>query len=215
MKQIVFALFMPFIGIGQNKQSVDIPFKYKTFLNLTNYFENKREVVDFFDFNKGEQVADIGAGEGKYEGAFSLLFDSVSYFVQDIDSTVLSQRKLKKVVDHYASLKPGVQSSNFQLCIGTEKCTNLSEGSFDKVVMISSLHMFTYMDDMIRDIYKKLKHGGKVYILDAHCSKKGHVNYSSEQVIAIMEKQGFVLDKLLVTSKGSSNEVLKAVFKKN
>lgn len=214
MNRLLILLFLPTFALGQISQTKEIPFTYKSFLNLVNYFDSKKEVVEFFDFKKGDIVADIGAGEGKYEGAFSLLFDSIHYFVQDIDRNILTQDKLNKVVKHYSALKGLPQTNKFQLCIGTEKSSNLPEAMFDKIIMLSSFHEFIYMDDMIVDISKKLKPDGKVYIVDAFCSEKGHVNYTSDEVILKMKKHGFTLDKLLGTNKSNSKGLYKAIFKK-
>lgn len=214
MNRLLIILFLPTFALGQISPAKEIPFSYKSFLNLVNYFDSKKEVIEFFDFKKGDIVADIGAGEGKYEGAFSLLFDSINYFVQDIDKKTLTQDKLNKVVKHYSSLKGVPQTNKFQLCIGTEKSTNLPEAMFDKIIMLSSFHEFTFMDEMIADISKKLKPDGKVYIVDAFCSEKGHVNYTSNEVILKMKKHGFILVKLQGSNKNNSSGLYKAIFKK-
>jgi ubiquinone/menaquinone biosynthesis C-methylase UbiE len=214
MNRFLMLLFLPAFALGQIGQAKEIPFSFKLFLNLVNYFDNKKELIEFFDFKKGDTVADIGAGAGKYEGAFSLLSDSVTYFVQDIDKDILSQDKLNKVVKHYSSLKGIAQTNKFQLCIGTEKSTNLPDSAFDKIIMLSSFHEFTFMDEMIADISKKLKPGGKVYIIDAFCSEKGHVNYTSHEVILRMKKHGFTLIKLQGTNKNNSEGLYKAIFQK-
>lgn len=214
MNRLLILLSFSTFAFGQISQTKDLAFSYKTFLNLVNYFDSKKEVIEFFDFKKGDNVADIGAGEGKYEGAFSLLFDSINYFVQDIDKNILTQDKLNKTVKHYSSLKGLPQTSKFQLYIGTEKSTNLPDATFDKMIMLSSFHEFTFMDEMIADISKKLKPDGKVYIVDAFCTEKGHVNYTSDEVILKMKKHGFTLDKLQGTNKNNSKGLYKAIFKK-
>lgn len=214
MNWLLTLLLMPMLTLGQISQKKEIAFSYKPFLNLANYFESKKEVVEFFDFKKGDIVADIGAGEGKYEGAFSLLFDSINYFVQDIDKNILTQEKLNKVVKYYSSLTGLPQTNKFQLCIGTEKSTNLPDSTFDKIIMLSSFHEFSFMDEMIADISKKLKPGGKVYIVDAFCTEKGHVNYNSSEVILKMKNHGFTLDKLQGTNKNNSSGIYKAIFKR-
>lgn len=213
MNRLLIILFLPTFVLGQISQTKEIRFSHKPFLNLVNYFDSKKEVIEFFDFKKGDYVADIGAGEGKYEGAFSLLFDSINYFVEDINKNILTQDKLNKVIKHYSSLKGVPQTNTFKLCIGTEKSTNLPDSLFDKIIMLSSFHEFTFVDEMIADISKKLKPDGKVYILDAFCTEKGHVNYTSDEVILKMKKHGFTLDKLQET-KGNSNGLYKAIFKK-
>jgi ubiquinone/menaquinone biosynthesis C-methylase UbiE len=171
------------------------PFTFKEYKNLTNFFASKEEVIDFFAFNKGNTIADIGAGKGDYEGAFSLLFDSLVFYIEDIDQKVLNERILSKTIRHYNKIRTTPQTNRFELCIGDEKSTHLPDMFFDHIIMMSSFHEFTYIDEMIEDFRKKLRQGGKVYILDSPCYAKGHKNYTCDEVIKSMEKHGFRLLK--------------------
>lgn len=212
MKKLLIFIFLPaFIHAQKVKE---IQFSDKEFLNLAYFFNSKEEVVEFFDFKKGDVVADIGAREGKYEGIFSLLFDSIHFYLEDIDTKFLNEKTLNKVIKHYAKLKGSVLTNTFELCLGTEKSTNLPDGIFDKVIIISTFHEFTYVHEMIEDIEKKLKPNGKVYMLDTYCGDKGHVNYKRNEVVAIMQEHGFTLVKMQGTDKNNSTDLYEAVFEK-
>lgn len=213
--KLILFLFLPAFAIAQNNSQKEVPFSYKEFINLVNFFDSKKDVIEFFDFKEGDIIADIGAGEGKYEGAFSLLFDSIHFYIEDIDQKTLTQNNLNKMVKHYSSIKGFPQTNKFQLCIGTEKATNLPDGVFDKIIMLSSFHEFTFMNEMIDDISKKLKQDGKVYIVDAFCNAKGHVNYTSEEIVSRMKNHGFVPLKMKGINKNNSEGLFEAVFKKS
>lgn len=214
MKKTIGILILTMLLIESFTFKKEIPFTYKEYLNLVNYFDSKSDVTNFFEFKKGDVVADIGAGEGKYEGAFSLLTDSVTFYCEEIDSKLLNEKKMDKMVKHYTEIKDGTQTNTFKFCIGTEKSTNLPDNTFDKVIILSAFHEFTYIDEMIEDIKKKLKTNGKIYILDAHCTEKGHVNYTLEQVNEKMKQHGLSLMKNDATNSKNVKNLYKAVYVK-
>lgn len=206
-------LLIPFALNAQCPKN-NVPFTHKEFRNLVHYFSSKEELKTYFDFKAGDIIADIGAGEGKYEGALSLLYDSLTFYVQDLDSNILNQKALNKVIRHYTKLKGCEQSNKFNLCIGSEKTSNLPNETFDKVISFSSVHEFTYMDEMIADLYKKLKPGGKIFIADAPCTKKGHKNRKPEEISEIMRKHGFTQLQMHIVNSNYLEPVYRAVFVK-
>lgn len=212
MKKIFIFIFLPALIYAQ--KSKEIPFSDKEFLNLAYFFNNQQEIIDFFDFKKGDVVADIGAREGLHEGIFSLLFDSIHFYAQDIDTKFLNEKNLNKAIKHYTKIKGSPLTNTFDICIGTEKSTNLPDGIFDKVVIISTFHEFTYVHEMIDDIAKKLKPKGRVIIIDTFCGMAGHVNRKREEVVAIMQEHGFTLLKMQGTDKNNSIDLYEAVFEK-
>lgn len=165
-------------------------FSYKTYGNVANYFGSSDEMKSFFDFRKGEMIAEVGAGDGVNIGGFGLLADSNTFYVQDIDTKVLNAENWNKVYKKFN--KAGILSKHqFNLVIGDEKSTHLPDSSFDKIIMISSFHEFSFMDEMIVDIKSKLKKGGRVYILETKCLI--HPYYAPEETIDRMNKHGFTM----------------------
>jgi len=132
---------------------------------FVDMFETKKQLIDFMEINKGDMIAEVGAGNGENLGVLSLFYDSITFYAQDIDPKVLSEKKLKKVVGYYEKLK-GKQTNKFQVVIGTTSHTNLADKAFDKILLIDAYHDFNKKDDMLEDICAKLKLNGKVYILD-------------------------------------------------
>jgi len=188
-------------------------FNYSAFGNVANYFENEKDLLDFFNFQKGEVIAEIGAGDGQNIGGFSILTDDITFYAQDIDSKVLNEKKFKRVIRKCTKFKSPL-TNHFQLTIGTEKTTNLPDNSFDKIIVISAFHEFTFIDEMLEDIRKKLKPQGQVYILEAQCLAKTHKNISSDETTTIMKKHNFNLIKVDGKDKNGSNGLYRAVFVK-
>lgn len=188
-------------------------FSYKVYGNVANYFENEKDLLDFFEFHKGDIVVEIGAGNGQNIGGFSILTDSMTFYAQDIDSTYLNQKTFNKVIEQSEKYKSPM-TNNFHLCIGSEKSTNLPDSTFDKVILISTFHEFTFMDEMMTDIYKKLKRTGKLYILETHCLAKGHKNYTVNETTSMMEKYNFHLVKTDGNDINGSSGLYRSVFDK-
>ena len=90
----------------------------------------------------------------------------------------------------------------FNLVIGDEKSTHLPDSSFDKIIMVSAFHEFTFMDEMIADIKSKLKTGGRVYILETKCLV--HPYYTPEETIARLARHGFTMMQRIETQRNGS-----------
>lgn len=176
-------------------------FSYKTYGNVANYFGSAEEMKSFFDFRRGEVIAEVGAGRGGNVGGFGLLSDSCVFYVQDIDPRVMNQPIWNNV--YKKCKKAGMSSKHqFHLVLGDFDRTLLPEASFDKIIMVSAFHEFTYMDEMIADIKSKLKTGGRVYILETKCLV--HPYYTPENTIDRMKKHGFSMLQRIETQRNGS-----------
>lgn len=197
MKKLsLLLIFTATFCFGQNVKLLpdDREFSYKIFGNIANYFENEKDLLDFFEFKKGDVVAEVGAGNWQNLVGLSLLVDSITFWAQDIDAGDLHDKALIKTIGKTVRYKP-VQTNIFNRQIGYEKETLLPDNSIDKIILSSAFHEFTYMDEMISDLYKKLRPGGKIYILEAKCLTNGHKNYTMKETEQIMKKHKFNLVK--------------------
>lgn len=187
-------LFISCICSGQTTKTLqnDREFSWRIFGNMANYFENERDLLDFFEFKKGNVVAEVGAGKWENVVGLSLLTDSITFYAQDIDAKNLQDKDLEKALSKTEKYK-WTRYNTFKSQIGTEKESLLSDNSFDKIILSSTFHEFTYMNEMISDLYKKLKSNGKIYILESKCGNKDHKNYTAVQTEEILKKHGFTL----------------------
>jgi len=211
LRGFIFLMCLPVLSFGQHTEK-QIPFTYKVFRNLAYFFDSREDVAAFFELRPGDVIADIGAGSGKHEAALSLLADSLQFYAEDIDATVLTRKAAETSMRSYARLRGKPQTCTVKVCIGTEKETNLPDAIFDKIIIISAFHEFTYVDAMIDDLIRKLKAGGKIYIVDAVCYKKGHTNRSAEETVGIMKAHGFALQQIDTTNRNDSEGLYRAVF---
>ncbi|MCW3077401.1 MAG: Methyltransferase type 11 [Bacteroidetes bacterium] len=195
----IVLFIISFAVISQNNS-------YYTHKNFGIYFEEFQEqndLLNFVDVKKGDVVADIGAGNGYYTAALSLLFDSVTFYAEDISSKKLRENRFAKHVNHFARLKGSTPTNTFHVSIGNYTATNLPANSLDKVFLMASFHEFSNMNLMLKDIDNKLKKNGKIYVMEAfslpgdtiYCSHR-HKGYSISQVTAIMKNHNFYLSKM-------------------
>lgn len=186
-------------------------FSARVYGNVANYFENEQDLLTFFDFHKGDVIAEVGAATGKNLAGLALLADSLTFYAEDIDKKTLTQKNLDAAVNRVRKYKNPV-TSTFQLTIGTETATGLPANTFDKILLIATLHEFTHATEMMADICSKLKPGGKVYVLESICL--AHKNYSAEQTIALMQAHKLQLIKKDGKDLNGSSGLYRAIFVK-
>ncbi len=186
-------------------------FSYKVYGNIANYFENEQDLLGFFEFKKGDVVVEIGAATGENVVGLSLLTDSITFYAEDIDLIALNKKNFDKEIKKRKKYKK-INTNTFEFVIGTEKFTNLPDQFFDKIILSATFHEFTYMDEMIEDMRKKLQPGGRIYILESICLSPDHKNYTAEQTIDIMKKHGFKLVKKDGKDLNESTGLYRVVF---
>jgi len=126
----------------------------------------KFKCVDTIDFKKGQVIADIGAGNGYLEAMLSMFYDSLTFYIQDIDPVVCNQVAIDKVLDFYQEVNGKPFTNRFIVVNGTDTETNLPYKTFDKIMM---LWTYTYLKDpkvFIKDIRNNLKDDGLFYVIN-------------------------------------------------
>ncbi len=190
------------------------PFSYKVYGNFANFFESENDLLTFFEFKKGDVVAEIGAANGENIAGIGILCDSLTLYAQDINAKALNQENFDKVIKHCRKYKSPV-TCKFNWCIGTEKASLLPDAAFDKIILSATFHEFYYMDDMIADIAKKLKQNGRLYILESHCGGEGHKNYTADEASIILKKYHFSFVKKDGKDLNGSKGLYRLIFVKH
>lgn len=161
-------------------------------------------MLDEFGLKTGDTVADIGAASGWIDGILSLYTDSVSYYIQDINTVYLNSDEFEKVNKYYSGLRAGTQTNTFQLVIGVKKQTNLPDIKFDKIIFNNSFHEILFSDKILQDVIKRLKPGGQLIIREGMSNNlKTHKlsgckisAYKCQQIIDKMRFYGYYLLKV-------------------
>jgi len=122
--------------------------------------------VDTIHFNKGEVIADLGAGNGYIEVMLAMYHDSLSFYIQDIDSSVCNQDAINEVVNFYQQLHGKPFTCSFTAVIGTDSTTNLPDVGFDKILMLWTYQYIKQPGSLLRDIKEKLEEDGLLYVIN-------------------------------------------------
>jgi SAM-dependent methyltransferase len=122
--------------------------------------------LDTITFKKGEIIADVGAGNGYIEGMLSLFHDSLTFYIQDIDTSICNQREVGKVVDFYKNLNKKPFTCKFFVINGSDVESNLPDETFDKILMLCTYQYFKDPKNLMTDLRQKLKPDGVMYIVN-------------------------------------------------
>lgn len=191
----------------------------------SNYtIEECRILYEQFNKNlaikKGDVIADVGAAWAHKDFGMSVLTDSVSYYVQDIKSQYIDEQELIKAASYYPNINKRPSTNSFHLITGNERRTNLPDSSFDVIMLNNSLHEFTYVNDMVKDIYLKLKPNGKLVVDESFSSLmkplaiKGCfvIAYTQDEILNLMSSHGLYITKKMVPENNERNIL---IFEKN
>ncbi len=123
--------------------------------------------IDTVKFKKGEVIGDIGAGNGTVEAMLSIFHDSITFYIQDIDSSVCNQKAINEVVAFYQNVKGKPFTNKFITVTGGDTVTNLPDDTFDKILILWTYQYFKNPKAIMTDLRSKLKNDGLLYIIES------------------------------------------------
>jgi len=126
----------------------------------------RNKCIDTVQFEAGQVIADIGAGNGYIEAMLSIFNDSLTFYIQDIDSSVCNQRVIDEVTEFYEEVKGSPFSNKFIVVNGTDSSTNLPPAVFDKIFMFSTYQYIKMPDEFMADVRNSLKDDGILYVIN-------------------------------------------------
>jgi hypothetical protein len=221
---LIFSLLVFFFTLNaQQKKPAANHFYYSPkVLGDLGYFGSVDETAAFFDFKQSDRIADIGGGNGEYSCILSLIFDNVHFTVEDVDKKKLSKKKLDRNVSKFSKLRKSLQNCTFDYVIGTLMATSLKDSSYDVLFLKSSFHEIGFVEEMVADIDKKLKRGGRIIMMDAFSTnensvycKEGHRGYKIPEAALIMEHHGFYLTGMRSPGSGVPNYSNTLIFERD
>jgi ubiquinone/menaquinone biosynthesis C-methylase UbiE len=153
-------------------------------------YHNRDKIVAAMKLEKGDRVADIGAGTG----IFSKLFSETVGGEGKVYALDISPR----LVDYMKKRFETEGRSNVLAVLSKPETADLPADSVDAVFTCDTYHHFELYREMLASIHKALAPGGQFVIVDFEripgVSRDwilGHVRAGKEQVISEVEAAGF------------------------
>ena len=134
-----------------------------------------RPEIEVLQPKAGDVIASVGASNGFRAGMLSVLTDSLTFYLEDIDESCLNEEEVKRVWKWYGKVRGTPLTNRYKIVIGTETETRLPDHTFDKIVVSAAFHHFSDQKAMLDDLKKKLKKEGKLYIIENVVKNSGEV----------------------------------------
>ncbi|GAB3920434.1 hypothetical protein [Larkinella terrae] len=174
-----------------------------------------------YDFHKQEKLASVGAGSGVREIIYSMMDDSISFYLQDINPVCLQPEDLALTIRQVYQIAGRVSTATFIPIRGKEKETRLPERFFDKIIIENSLHEFTYPNEMLTSIRGNLKKEGYLFIWELIARRPGQKHkgcrkplFTEESLLKLLDENGFSLtEKTVVDPHYQADRVYKFALK--
>jgi predicted methyltransferase len=156
-------------------------------------FDRRLDVVQALELKPAMDIADIGAGTGFYSLLFAQQVGS-SGNVYAVDITDDFVRNIKR--------RAAEQNlNNIHAIVNSHKDTGLPAHSIDMAFVCNTYHHFEYPQTMLASIYRALRPGGKLVIIDyrkqpgrSSAWVMSHVRSAKQTVIYEIQQAGFKLD---------------------
>lgn len=164
------------------------PFKYGYAIKEEELYQYKEEIKRL-DIKNGETIASVGAASGWLEGILSLMTDSITYYIQDIDTSFLNNEQFQKVVNYYTALREKPQTNTFYYILGNKRYSNLPDETFDKILITNAFHEIDWYGNanyILRDLKSKLDVDGKIIISDETSSVYKKIRHKGCNIKAFM-----------------------------
>ncbi len=152
-------------------------------------------VISMLEVRENMNFLDIGCGTGWAIGQAARLIDFKGSFY-GVD---LSQKMIEKAQDNFK------EYNGFHFIKANSESIPLDDNFFDIIICTNSFHHYLHPDKAMKEIFRLLKPGGRIYILDPAADfwiikvvdkiiklfEPGHVKiYSSEEFKNLMSEAG-------------------------
>ncbi len=185
-----------------------MPYDNGPVMSQENIKKTFQPILQFMNYKPGMSFADVGAGSGALTVMMATLMDSSSVFIQDIDTTILKESNLNRIIDFYSKqCRADLRARNkFHSIIGGIHHSSLPDSAFDLIYSNATIHNFSSLDSMATDLGRKLKPNGVLFFRDSFKNDHGEGNYCSDPKCA---RPLLTIDEFLTTMKRNNFKVVK------
>ena len=163
--------------------------------------------LSIYNFKPNETIASIGASSGVWEIWFASQVEGLTFYLQDIDPLNCNQEEIEYGIKYYEKLLQKPILGKFIPIIGTQTATNLPKNTFDKILVINSLHEFETPELILQDIHEILKPNGKLFIEEQIAKFLGEIHegcgkrlFTKIELINLLKENNFELKQTYLKS---------------
>jgi ubiquinone/menaquinone biosynthesis C-methylase UbiE len=157
-------------------------------------FARRHEIARKLELRPGTAVADIGAGTGFFAEIFA-------EFVGPAGS-VYAVEVAPRFLDHLRQRARKRRFEQIEVVEGGERSARLEDASIDVAFVCDTYHHFEYPQAMLASLYRALRPGGRLVVVDFEkiegTSRKWvleHVRAGKQGVSAEIMRAGFTMDR--------------------
>ena len=176
-------------GIGL----VQFQYPYQIDTSGGDFFEE----LAFYEIENGQEIADIGGGNGTLALLVAMLYEDVSVYMNEIVYEKLEYFK-GKIAEVRRIYRPDLKG--LTPVMGSARNVRLKNKKMDKIIIRKTIHHFKFTKAMLKSIRKSLKPDGDLYIGELPKEKdpegkKCKLLWEQDKLLKIMEENGFKLIK--------------------
>ncbi|HLP11389.1 MAG TPA: methyltransferase domain-containing protein [Flavobacteriales bacterium] len=209
MKKVacVFLFMSIFVFTASAQLSYSRTHKLKTpGISKDTLYKRVKYDLDFIKPAKGDTIADLGTYDGLYPAMYSVFSDSVTFYLEDVNTRPLFFLDSLKML--CASISNKQITNTFLMFEGTQTYTNLPAQKFDKVILRDVVHHCQSSADILAEACRILAPGGKLILFEPVVPAKGKNEklcvgaFTMKQLMALTKEQ----DLKLVRKKQSQKD---------
>ncbi|GAB3639676.1 hypothetical protein GCM10027423_03120 [Spirosoma arcticum] len=217
---ILFVWFVTTAALAQRSKN---PCVYEYLTRKDNLEQTLMRYQAIYDFRRNEVVASVGAGSGSKEVIYSMMADSITFYLQDINPTCLTPENLTNTVSRLYDAGGRICTAKFIPVIGTERETQLPQQFFDKIIIENTLHELTHPNDLLTSVRTNLKPDGYLFIEDLVAKRPGQKHrgcgkllYTEDALVELLNTNGFrLLTVTVVSPRIAADKVYKFALRTN
>jgi SAM-dependent methyltransferase len=174
-----------------------------------------------FDFKAKDTILSLGAGGGWREFELSLLTDSLTFYLEDLDSIALNTKAISSKISEFKNNRKRPLTNIFHVVYGSTDKIPVKNQFCNKILIMNSFHHFDNKEVMLKEINRTLRSKGKLIITDhisLDVSKESsygcdHTYFllNEKDLISLIERSNF---KLVSVTK-MAKQTREFVFEKN
>lgn len=223
MQRTWLIILLWFVNSGAIAQRTKTPCVYEYLTRKDNLEQTLMRYQSIYDFHNGDTLASVGAGSGSKEVIYSMMADSITFYLQDVNPVCLTPDNLTTTVSRLYDAGGRTCTAKFIPVVGTERETRLPRRFFDKIIIENTLHELTHPNDLLTSVRANLKPEGYLFIEDLIAKRPGQKHrgcgkplYTEDALVQLLNVNGFrLLSVTVVSPRIEADKVYKFALKTN